>query len=175
MNTLTNVALPFVLIAFVLYRRVKRSIGFQKFSPNRMKFRLAAFGLVGLIIMLVGLLHPILFLADGVGIAVGVVLAYYAIRHFVYEWRDELLYTRTHIYIEATVLALFLGRVLYRILIVVMVAKASGTASGDNPSIQYVRDPYTVAIFFVIITYYFIYYAFLIRKGTALLEEKGRF
>jgi hypothetical protein len=174
-QSLTNVILPFILIAFLMYRRVKRSIGFQKYSPKRMMFRIVFFSLVGFIILLAGVVHPILFLADVVGLAVGSVLAYYAIRHFVYEWRGELLFTRTHIYIEATVLTLFLGRVLYRILTMVMTVRDLQPISNDNQTSQYIKDPYTVAIFFVIIAYYILYYSFLIRKANALLAEKGRY
>jgi hypothetical protein len=172
MGSIIQVALPFVLIAFVLYRRVKSSIGFQRFSSKGMKIRRVIFVIVGLILLAVGFIHPILFLADAVGIAGGSVLAYYAIRHFVNEWRGELLYTRTHIYIEAAVLTLFLGRVLYRVLTVVMLAKSTGAAVDNNQMAQYTRDPVTVATFFVIIAYYLIYYSFLIRKGKALLAEK---
>ena len=70
-QSLTSVVLPFLLIAFFMYRRVKRSIGFQVYSPKRMTFRMVFFGLVGFIILLFGILHPILFLTDVVGIAVG--------------------------------------------------------------------------------------------------------
>jgi len=81
----------------------------------------------------------------------------------------------THIYIEATVLTLFLARVFYRVLMVFMAAKNLIAVSGDDQTIQYIRDPYTVAIFFVLIAYYIIYYSFLIRKGNQLLAKKGRF
>jgi hypothetical protein len=172
MDSIIQVALPFILIAFVLYRRVKKSIGFQRFSPKGMRVRSVIFGVLGLILLAVGFIHPILFLADAVGIAAGGVLGYYAIRHFVYEWRAEFLYTRTHIFIESTVLILFLGRVLYRVLAVVMLTKQSGAATDANQMTQYTRDPATAAIFFIIIAYYLIYYSYLIRKGKSLLVEK---
>jgi hypothetical protein len=172
MDSIMQIALPFVIIAFVLYRRVKRSIGFQRFSPKGLKFRIVLFAFVGVILLAVSIIHPILIVADVVGIAAGAVLAYYAIRHFIYEWRDELLYSRTHIYIESTVLILFLGRVLYRVLSIFMISKNLEVVQGDNQMAQYTRDPYTVGIFCVIITYYIIYNYFLIRKGKALLIEK---
>jgi hypothetical protein len=174
MNSLMQIALPFVIIAFVLYRRVKRSIGFQRFSPKRLKFRIVLFAIVGVILLAVSLIHPILIIADVVGIAAGAVLAYYAIRHFIYEWRDEFLYSRTHIYIESTVLILFLGRVLYRVLAVFTMSQNLVVVQGDNQMTPYTRDPYTVGIFCVILTYYIIYNSFLIRKGEALLIEKRR-
>lgn len=172
MNSIMQIALPFVIIAFVLYRRVKRSIGFQRFSSKRLKFRTVLFAIVGVILLAVSIIHPILILADVVGITAGAVLAYYAIRHFIYEWRDEVLYSRTHIYIESTVLILFLGRVLYRVLAVFMISKNIEVVQGDNQMTQYTRDPYTVGIFCVILTYYLIYNYFLIRKGKALVNEK---
>jgi hypothetical protein len=172
MQSMFQIAIPFLFIAFMIYRRVKKSIGFQPFSPKRMRFRTVLFGILGIFILSVGFIHPILFLADGVGIAVGAVLAFYAIRHFVYEWRGELLYTRTHIIIEATVLTLFLGRVLYRVLTVIMLSKNSAAPSDPQQMSQFTKDPYTVAIFLIIVIYYIAYYSFLIRKGKVLLAEK---
>jgi hypothetical protein len=172
MQSMFQIAIPFLFIAFMIYRRVKRSIGFQPFSPKRMRFRTVLFGILGIFILSVGFIHPILFLADGVGIAVGAVLAFYAIRHFVYEWRGELLYTRTHIIIEATVLTLFLGRVLYRVLTVIMLSKNSDAPSDPQQMSQFTKDPFTVAIFLIIVIYYIAYYSFLIRKGKVLLAEK---
>jgi hypothetical protein len=172
MSTIIQFAIPFLLIVFMIYRRVKRSIGFQKFSPKRMRFRTVLFGILGLFILSIGFVHPILFLADGVGIAVGAVLAFYAIRHFMYEWRGEDLYTRTHIIIEATVLTLFLGRVLYRVVTLIMLSKNSGAPSDPQQMNQFTKDPFTAAIFLVIVIYYMAYYSFLIRKGKGLLAEK---
>jgi hypothetical protein len=172
MQAIFQIAIPFLLLAFMLYRRVKRSIGFQPYSPKRMRFRTVLFGVLGLFILSVGFIHPILFLADGVGIAVGAVLAFYAIRHFVYEWRGDLLFTRTHIIIEAAVLTLFLGRVLYRVLTVIMLSKNSGAQSDPQQMSQFTKDPFTVAIFLVIVIYYIVYYSFLLRRGKVLLAEK---
>ena len=71
MNSIMQVALPFVIIAFVLYRRVKRSIGFQRYSPKRLKFRIVLFAIVGVILLAVSIIHPILIIADVIGIAAG--------------------------------------------------------------------------------------------------------
>jgi hypothetical protein len=172
MQAIMQVAIPFILIGFLMYRRVRRSIGFQKFSPKRMRFRTILFGILGLLIMTMGFIHPILFLADGVGIAIGIVLSIYAMRHFIYEWREGILFTRTHIVIESTVLILFLGRVLYRILSVFVLAKQTGAVTDNNQMAQYARDPLTVGVFCVIIVYYIVYYTFLIQKGKTLLTEK---
>ncbi|MDB5056520.1 MAG: hypothetical protein JWM44_4570 [Bacilli bacterium] len=172
MQSFIQIAIPFVLISFLIYRRVKRSIGFQRFSPKRMQFRIILFGILGLVMLALGFLHPILFLADGIGITCGAVLAFYAIRHSVFEWRDTILYSRTHVVIESTVIILFLGRVLYRILFVFNGVKNTAAASDPNQMQQYTKDPFTVAIFLVIVAYYMAYYTFVIRKGKSLIVEK---
>ncbi|GAA3408502.1 hypothetical protein ACFFNY_07260 [Paenibacillus hodogayensis] len=162
MPAISHYALPAVLIAWIIYRRTRRSIGFQKLSVRRMKVRLGFFGLAAVMLLLLAFQHPVMLVGYAVGIAGGLVLAYYATRHLLTEVRDDGLYYRTHIWIEATVLALFLGRIAYRLIEAVVMQ--GDTASMSDPS-AFAKDPLTGGILFVILTYYYVYYLYVMRAA----------
>lgn len=85
MEHLGPTLLIMALIAFGIYRRVKRTIGFQKLNRKRLIFRTTIFGVLGCVFLYAGLLHPIHFIADAIGLAVGLILSYYAIKHIQFE------------------------------------------------------------------------------------------
>jgi hypothetical protein len=157
-----------VFIAFMLYRRFKRTIGFQKLKRSRLIFRSVLFGLLGGLFLYMGTLHPISFLADAAGLVGGVILSYYAIKHLRFEKRVDGWYYRTHLWIEVGVLVLFLSRIVYRLLSVYMQSSGTYPAAGADPMQNMEKDPLTAGIFFLIISYYIRYFIFLLRKEKQL-------
>ncbi|MBP1990887.1 DUF1453 family protein [Paenibacillus eucommiae] len=155
-----------LLIGFIVYRRTKRSIGFQKLSRRRLLFRTLFFGILGLLILALGILHPIYFVADGIGLAAGAALGFVAIRHTRFEKREQGWYYRTHLWIEVTVLVLFLGRIAYR-LIFLLGSTEPGSINMADPS-QFTKDPLTAGVFFVIVSYYVLYFCYLLREEVKL-------
>src|ERR1700722_20007063 len=103
------------LIAFVAFRRIKRSIGFQKFSETSLIIRMVIFGLVALLILFGAIINPMSLVYDGIGIVAGVVLAYIATNHAKFEKRENGLYFKTHIWVEITIIVLFMARLGYRL------------------------------------------------------------
>lgn len=170
MYAISHYAFPILIVALVMYRRTKKSIGFQKLAVRRMKFRLGFFAFAALMLMLVASAHPVMYAGYAAGIAGGLLLARYGARHFTTERREDGLYYRTHIWIETTVLALFLGRIAYR-LIEMAVNPAAAQAMGTDPGAM-AKDPITGGILFVIISYYFAYYVFVMRQAK-LMEAEG--
>lgn len=173
MHTLGQFAVPALLIVFVLYRRIKRSVGYQKFTPRRMRFRMAVLGIIGILLLVAGYMHPILYLADAAGIACGITLAYFAVRHCTFEWRDQDLYYRTHIWIEMLVLALFSGRIAFRFIFMFSPEGQAMLANDPAQMQQYTRDPWTAFVFFIIVAYYIWYFRFLLKEGTARLDARN--
>lgn len=166
MNHLGQVAIPTLVIAFVMYRRIRRSIGFQRFRAGRLQFRVGLLALVGVLLLATGYAHPIRYLADAGGILCGAVLAYYAIRHSEFERREDGLYYRTHTGIQMLVVALLIIRVVYRIAFVQTEMPAAGDpANANDPMRMWAGDPWTAAVFFVMLAYYAGYYTFLLRQG----------
>lgn len=169
MNAIGQFAVPLVVIAFIMYRRTKRSIGFQKLSVRRMKVRLGFFAFAALMLLLLALKHPVMLIGYAAGVIGGLVLARYAERHFVTERRSGELFFRTHIWIESTVLALFLGRIVYRFIEVAMMGDF-GAGMPQDP-VMMTKDPITGGIVFIIISYYFAYYLFVIRSAKTIGSE----
>jgi hypothetical protein len=162
MQHISQFAVPAVVILLVLYRRVRRTIGFQKANPGRLGFRIGLFALVGLLLLGAGFVHPILYLADAAGIVCGIALALLAVKYCTFETRGPDLYYRTHIGIEAAVLALFIGRIVYRLFFLF----AAGPQTSSDPAAmqQWTKDPWTAVIFFILVSYYIGYYGFVLRE-----------
>jgi hypothetical protein len=160
---------PAALVGFVVYRRIRRSIGFQKFSPGRLKFGIALFTLLGGMLLVQSGLRSLPLAASLAGAAIGAALAFYAVRHVVHELRDDGLFVKTHIIIESSVLLLFLGRLGYRIMQVTSAGRGGMPAGGD---------PATLLLLFIVVAYYWGYNGWLLRNGQRLAagrtEPSGR-
>ncbi|CAI6024410.1 hypothetical protein [Cohnella sp. JJ-181] len=164
MNQTAQFAVPLLLIAFFLYRRIRRTVGFQLLRPRRLQIRVGLFSVVGLVLIATGFMHPVVFAGDAVGLALGGLLAWFAIRHSVVERRTDGLYYRTHVVIESLVIALFVGRIAYRFLFAMPAATQTADAFGGAGALQqYGRDPWTAAILFILIAYYAGYYLYVLR------------
>jgi TRAP-type mannitol/chloroaromatic compound transport system permease large subunit len=168
MHEWTQYLFAALFIGFIVYRRTKRSIGFQKFSRKNLLFRTILFGVLGIVILGFGFLHPIHFAADAIGLAGGIILGLIAIRHTRFEKRETGWYYRTHLWVEVAVLVLFLGRIAYRMLFIF----SEGQATAANMSVadpsQFAKDPITSGVFFIIVTYYVLYFSYLLKEEDKL-------
>lgn len=158
--------IPILIIGFIIYRRTKRTIGFQKLARRRLTFRLTLFSILGAIIFLLGFVHPIHFIGYLIGLAGGAFLGRTAIRHTRFEHRSDGWYYRTHLWVEVTVLILFLGRIAYRYAVIAL----SATPTTMNPAdfSQFTKDPVTAGVFFIIVSYYVLFLSYLLREGAKL-------
>ncbi|ERI07842.1 hypothetical protein [Aneurinibacillus aneurinilyticus] len=172
MHTIGQYAIPVFLVLLIVYRKVRKTIGFQLFRPNRLRIRMALFLLIGFLILWSSFIHPILYLADAAGIICGITLAMLAIKHSMFEQREKELYYRTHIGIETTILILFIGRFAYRFLVIFSMEQAAAAESQLDMK-QYIKDPWTAGIFFVVVAYYIWYYAHILREGKKYIHSSG--
>ncbi|WP_261304135.1 hypothetical protein [Paenibacillus andongensis] len=168
MQNWLHYAIPFLLIGFFIYRRAKRTIGFQKLSRGRLKFRLTLFSILGAVIFLLGFVHPIHFIGYIIGLAAGIALGLIAIRHTLFEHRTDGWYYRTHLWVEITVLVLFLGRIVYRLAFI----NLSTNSANMNPvdPTQFTKDPLTAGVFFIIVSYYILFFGYLLREEAKLVS-----
>ncbi|KIL40001.1 hypothetical protein SD70_16640 [Gordoniibacillus kamchatkensis] len=169
------VSLLFVVLAvgFGIYRRIRRTVGFQKLEPRRFIFRCVLFAAVGLLVLAMAVARPVLLAGDAVGIICGLTLAYYGIRHLKFEKREQGWYYRTHGIVEAIVLVLFIGRIAYRLIEMALLNpgvpnSAAAGGAGANPYGDLSRDPITSAVLFVIVSYYLTFFTYLLAKGKTL-------
>lgn len=167
MDHLAALVVPIALVAWLVYRRIRRTIGFQHYSKRRLLVRTIILAVIGALVLALGVFHPIAFAGDAGGIAAGALLAYAAARYLAFENRDGEWYYRTHVWVETIVLVLFLGRFAYRIINSVA---TGGQAAGGN-SLARMEDPITSGALLMFVCYYVLFAAVLIRKEKELSAD----
>jgi len=110
----TRYLIPLALIVFLIYRRIKRTIGFQKYIPAVIVTRIILFSIVSAIVLFFTVTQINSLIADIAGFSIGLLLLYLAIKNKVFEKREKGLYYRAHIWIELIIMILFLARFVYR-------------------------------------------------------------
>ncbi|QQE77062.1 CcdC protein domain-containing protein [Alicyclobacillus sp. SO9] len=163
-----SLAIFAAIILFGLYRRTRRTIGYQRFAKKRMITRMTIFVVVGVLILLGGIIHPYVYVYDAVGVVAGAVLAYYAMRTTAFESTGDVIRYRPNPWIGVVLIVLFFGRIVDRMFMDYKLFKNGvGTVAQSNQQAQmaaYAHDPFTSIVLFTIITYYIAYYAFVIRR-----------
>lgn len=162
--------IPVLIICFIVYRRAKRTIGFQKLATRRLTVRLALFSLLGGIIFLLGFIHPIHYIGYGLGLAGGTYLGLTANRYTRFEHRNYGWYYRTHLWVEVAVLVLFLGRIAYRYAVIAVTTTSTTTQFNPAELAQFTKDPVTAGVFFIIVSYYVLYFSYLLRESSKLTQ-----
>jgi hypothetical protein len=139
------------LIAWSIYRRVRRNIGQQPLRPRRIMLSIVIFSVVSVLFIAASLQHLQLLLGIIVGLLCGALLGLAGLRLTKFETTDAgHFYTpNTHIGIALSVL--FIGRLLYRF----WVLRDAGLATDHPPPFQ---SPLTFFIFGLIAGYYIVYY-----------------
>ena len=163
-----SILLMILIVAFALYRRVRRNIGWQKYSSKQIKFRAVLFIVIALFVLASSFSFPLVYISDAVGIGIGLVLAYFAIKTTQFQEREGKWLYRPNAWIGTILLALVFGRIIYRVFSNIDVYK-SLAGSGSNPPdpnqmSTYISHPYTAGIIFILIAYYISYYLFLMQK-----------
>ncbi len=118
------------LIVFILYRRIRRSIGRQKLAPRRMGLRIGLFA------------------------------------HTQFEATGEGKFYTPHPYISLGVIALFIGRIAYRLLLPGGFTPGAASPAGMFAGIA--ANPITLGLNFVMSIYYNCFYAGVLRKAESL-------
>lgn len=164
MQHLVSIVIIAAVVAWAVYRRIRRTIGFQRLSDRSLYIRCAIMIVLGGLVVVTGFAAPVTLIGDAIGVVAGIALAYAAAGHLVFEKREDGWYYRTHAWVEAVVLILFIGRLAYRF---VEVFSASGRANG----FQTVRDPVTAGALFSFVTYYIALAVVLLRRSRRLASD----
>ena len=169
-----NVIAPLVvapLIVWRLYARTRRNFGRQPIQPKRMWTRVAILSVITLLVATQGLIDPRLAVGLTVGLLGGVVLGILALKltRFEIDGRNDCYFP--NLWIGMALTALFLGRLLYR-LMVLYPQMSHGATEGYA---AYQRSPLTMAILGLLLGYYIAYYAGLLlhhRRALAIIQSK---
>lgn len=121
------------LMLWIVYRRIRRNFGLQRWRPAWMAIRVGLLSLVAAMLALAALALPHVAAALLAGAALGGALAYFGTRHTHVEWKDgERCYT-PHPWIGALLTALLLGRLAWRFLHADVAAPVAGGAPPQSP------------------------------------------
>ena len=155
------------LVIWAVGRRVRRSFGRQPVHAGRIWFRIGTLTLVGGLVVATSIAGNAQALEAVIaGIACGAALAYVGLRHTRFEVTPEGRFYTPHTYIGVAVTALFLGRLVYRL--VSLPYGASATVGADpNFAVAYQRNPLTLGIFAVLVGYYALFYAGVLVRTRA--------
>jgi len=166
-----NTLLIAALVLFVLYRRFQRNFGRQLLRKNRMIFRMLVLGGFCLVLLLSPYASTKSFAAAVLGAVIGLGLAQYATAHTLFEVTPEGRFFTPNAYIGMTVTALFIGRLIYRFVVLYPMIHAGvrqsvqNSASGMGGFTRYERSPLTLGIYFLLAGYYISYYAGILIKN----------
>jgi heme O synthase-like polyprenyltransferase len=166
----------FLLVLFGIYRRTRRTIGFQKFIKSRMLIKIIFLAVIGVIFIVMGFLNPRVYIFDAIGIMLGGIISYYAIRTTSFERRKDAWFYRSNPWIGFLLVVLFVGRIAYRVFQEYALFSTSASANGQIATqsgfVSYSHDPISAIILFTLITYYVLYYTLLIRRKPNLETNK---
>ena len=147
--------MPFIfggLIAWSIYRRIRRNIGEQKLRPRRIILSLVIFAVVGtLIVTAACMLHnPGMVLGFGGGLLLGAGLGFFGLHLTKFRTTDEGHFYTPNTYIGGALSLLLIGRMAYNYW------KNGGFA--PPPGHQPVPSPLTYFIIGLTFGYYIVYY-----------------
>jgi hypothetical protein len=153
-----------VLIALTLYLRLRRTFGRQAVRPTRMIVRMALLSLVAGVMLLrvpaSALVGPL------AGALVGGTLAFVDLASTRFETSADGVSGRFYTpnkWIGLGVTALFLGRLASRLVSLQSVMAQAQTQPNGIEALS--KNPFTFAVFFVMATYYVVYYAGVLRRS----------
>jgi len=139
------------LIAWSIYRRVRRNIGRQKLQPRRITTSIIILTVVSVLLFGTSLQMPRLIFGISTGLLLGALLGVFGLRLTKFETTEEGHFYTPDTRIGVALSLLFVGRLLYRFWAIRNVTMASG---GPPPF----QSPLTFFIFGLIAGYYIVYY-----------------
>ena len=169
-------------VLFILYRRFRRNFGRQKLRPKRMMFRISVLALV----CVLALASPFRSLtseaAAAGGAVLGIALGLWALMHTRFENTADGRFYTPNGYIGMIVVALFLGRLIYRFIAVFPLVHQAAQQAAQNPQAQanpfaaYQHSPLTVGLYFLLAGYYICYYVLVIirSRGAQIAQDHDK-
>ena len=153
-------ALLVPVVAWRIYRRVRRNIGRQRSRAWRHWAGALLSPLLLAVFALAAASSASAEAALGVGIAAGIGLAAWALRITRFERSAEGFFYTPNAYIGVGLSLLLVGRVIYRLSEMYIAGEALARGGG---AVDFARSPVTLAILGVVFGYYAVYSAGLLR------------
>jgi len=159
----TLIAIP--LVGWVLYRRLRRTFGRQPVTPKRMALRMVLLFAVCILLLLRPPATAAILGVAAAGLVLGVALAVVGLIHTKVESTADGRFYIPNKWTGLAVTALFLGRLVGRLL---TVSERAAQTPGTSPLAGVERTPLTLGLFFLFAGYYVTYYSGVLKKAGAL-------
>jgi len=169
-GNLGSAAAVTAVVAFGIYRRVRRSIGPQPLTAGRQILRLTILGLLCAFLAVAHPLQPVAVAYMASGLIVGGALGWFALRHTEFNVTPQGYFYTPHLYIGLAVTALFVGRMLYRVATLYAMTDAAGV-TGTIPRPD--SNPLTLGVLFLTASYYLVYCTGLLRWLRGARQSAG--
>lgn len=146
------------LIAWSIYRRVRRNIGRQKLRPTRHVISIVVFSLISLVLLGVSELLPKLVSGFGIGLLLGAAFGFVGLRLTKFETTAEDRFYTPDPRIGMAIVLIFVGRMIYRFW---SLRHLVGEVQTPPPF----KSALTYLTFGLLAGYYIIFYTGLIRHA----------
>jgi hypothetical protein len=154
------------LIAWSVYRRIRRNIGKQELRPRRITFSIIILTVHTVLLVSTSLQFPRLLLGIGGGLLLGALMGQFGLRFTQFETTDKGSIYTPDTRIGVALSLLFIGRLLYRFWAIRTISAAS---NGPPPF----KSPLTFFIFGLIAGYYIVYYIGLFIHARAQKDSEA--
>jgi membrane protein CcdC involved in cytochrome C biogenesis len=164
-----------VLVAFRVYRRMRSQVGPQAVSEWRLIVRALIFLALGVYLLVAPATSMIALEALGIGAVLGLMLGTLGLRHTRFEKRGDKPYYIPNTYIGLAVSLLFIGRIVYRMVLIYPQMQQGG--GGMQPWSAAQQNPLTMGSLGLVIGYYLLYNLGLVvlsRRAHAVVPPPGQ-
>lgn len=146
-------ALVSSVVAWRVYRRVRRNIGPQPFQPKRLIAQTAVFAVACVALLFFVVQHLPSMFAFGGGLVSGTLLALVGLRFTKFDSTETGRFYTPNTYIGVGLSLLLIGRVVYRLMML-----RSASANFDPAHAPFMKSPLTFFIFGLLAGYYLVYF-----------------
>jgi hypothetical protein len=147
-----------VFVIWRMYIRVRKIVGRQKFSAMRSWAAVCVFPILIAMLLVGAFTRPLLSLSGFAGVAIGVALGIYGLRHTKFEGSSEGHFYTPGAHIGIALALLFIGRVTYK-----LIHKYMLTSSYTQSPAEIVESPLTLFIIGTLVGYFATYAFGLLR------------
>ncbi len=163
-----------LLIAYRFYRRVRRLIGRQRFAERRLWMRtvlLSALTIFAIVSLGLSRQAAISFESATAGFVVGAVIGVVALRFMQMGRDDEGLWYIPNLYLGIGLIGLLIARFVYKYVVIIPQLKRelAQTSAHGATSVTVPESPVFLAILFLVLGYYLVYYGGILLRGRRML------
>ena len=163
-----------LLLVYRIFKRVRRSIGWQQLNKKRMRISTVIFFIIGVLLLFEGGTKPLILTSDAIGILIGIGLAYFASIKTNFEMRNGSWFYNTNIWISGTVTLLFFGRLIYRIYDIYSIEKLHGLQNDAVTSrLQSMASGWSAGLMLIKFAYYIVFNLFMFKKVKMLVQANN--